>query len=305
MEQLRRGMLETPKRIKAHLESVAASYIVMESKENEMAQPDRYLLGYSTSERQRLQQQAEELAEASAWLFDQVGLRAGSRVVELGCGPQGCLELLSKRVGTTGTVIGVEVNDESVAMARRFLTDHQITNVQVRQGDARFTGLPREAFDLATARLVLINVPEPETIVAEMAALARPGGIVALHEADWVTPVCDPPLQAWNRLQQVYASYARATQIDSFIGRRVPRMLREAGLVEVDARPLIHIYGPGHPRRYIFLQLVENLRERILAAGIMPERELVGCIDAVKRHLDDPNTTFISHLHIQGWGRKP
>jgi hypothetical protein len=35
-------------------------------------------------------------------------------------------------------------------------------NVQVRQGNAAETGLPRESFDLATARLVLVNIPEPD-----------------------------------------------------------------------------------------------------------------------------------------------
>jgi ubiquinone/menaquinone biosynthesis C-methylase UbiE len=31
---------------------------------------------------------------------------------------------------------------------------------------------------------VLVNVPEPEEILAEMLRLVRPGGFVALHEAD-------------------------------------------------------------------------------------------------------------------------
>jgi ubiquinone/menaquinone biosynthesis C-methylase UbiE len=272
---------------------------------NDMTHSDPYFLGYASAEQQRLQQQAVDLAEESAWLFDQIGLQPGSQAVEIGCGPQGCLELLSRRVGPTGSVIGVEVNEQAVVMARRFLADHQISNVEVRQGDARATRLPREAFDLVTARLVLVNVPEPDTIVAEMAALVRPGGVVALHEADSVTHLCDPPLPAWDRLQQVLEMYARANQMDSFIGRRTARMLMDAGLCEVQARPLIHIYGPTHSRRRIRLQFVENLRDRVLAEGLISETELDDCIAAVERHLDDPATMVISHLFIQAWGRKP
>lgn len=149
-----------------------------------------------------------------------------------------------------------------------------------------------------------MNVPEPETIVAEMAALVRPGGVVALHEADRVTHLCDPPLPAWNRLQEILEIYSRANKMDSFIGRRIARMLREVGLTDVQARPLIHMYGPGHSRRRIQLQFVENLHDRILAEGLISESELVECIEAVERHLDDPNTIVISHLFIQAWGRK-
>jgi trans-aconitate methyltransferase len=56
---------------------------------------DQYFLGYRPAEQERLQEQAMLLAGDAAWLFDQVGLRAGQSVVELGCGPRGCLDLLA------------------------------------------------------------------------------------------------------------------------------------------------------------------------------------------------------------------
>jgi ubiquinone/menaquinone biosynthesis C-methylase UbiE len=141
-----------------------------------MAERDQYFLGHGSAEQRRLQQQAGELADESAALFDEIGLAPGARVVELGCGPQGCLKLLSERVGKNGAVVGIEMSEEAVGLARAFLADLQIGNVEVRQGDAKATGLPRGSFDLATARLVLVNVPAPEAIVAEMAALVKPGG---------------------------------------------------------------------------------------------------------------------------------
>jgi ubiquinone/menaquinone biosynthesis C-methylase UbiE len=269
------------------------------------AERDQYFLGHTSAEQERLQQQAAELAGESAWLFDQIGLSPGSRAVEIGCGPQGCLKLLSERVGPEGSVVGVELSDDAVTLARCFLADRGIGNVELRQADARATGLPRQSFDLATARLVLVNVPEPEEIVAEMVALVRPGGIVALHEADWVAHVCDPPLPAWNRLMRALEAYAEANGIDMFIGRRVVRMLETAGLLDIRTNPLIHLYGPGHSRRPIFLQFVQNLRDRISAAGVISEVELGDCIAALERHLDDPTTLVLSHVFIQAWGRKP
>ena len=143
---------------------------------------DQYFLGHSVVEQRRLQQQAGELAEESALLFDQIGIAKGSRVVEIGCGPQGCLELLSSRVGPAGSVVGIELSDHAVQLAREFLVERGISNVEVRQGDAAATGLPRNEFDLANARLVLVNVPGPERIVSEMVALVRSGGVVALHD---------------------------------------------------------------------------------------------------------------------------
>jgi len=270
-----------------------------------MAHDHEYFLGHSSVEQKRLQQQAGELADESAWLFNRIGIAQGWRVVEIGCGPQGCLDLLSSRVGATGSVDGVELSEDAVRLAQQFLSERRINNVEVRQGNAASTGLPRDWFDLATARLVLVNIPEPEKVVAEMVALTRRGGVVALHEADWCAHVCDPPLPGWDRLNQALVSYSDAKGIDLHIGRRIARMLRNAGIVDVRVKPLIHIYGPDHSRRPILLQFANNLRGRIVAEGVIAEAEFADCVSSLENHLNDPETLVVSHLFIQAWGRKP
>jgi SAM-dependent methyltransferase len=271
-----------------------------------MTQSDPYLLGYRQAEQERLQIQGRELASEANWLFDQLGIPlAGARVIEFGCGPRGCLDLLAERVGPQGTVVGLERSAEAVRLARQFVADLHLDNVEVLEGDAHATALPRGSFDVATARLVLVNVPEPEQIVAEMVALVRPGGMVALHEADYVSHLCDPPHPAWSRLMQAMETYAQRNGIDLFIGRRVPRLLREAGLVEVQTHPLVSLHPLGHWRRMILWQFVQNLRERLIAQAVLSEVELDELAAGLKHHLEDPNTLVVSHLYLQVWGRKP
>jgi len=269
-----------------------------------MTEREQYVLGYRRVEQERLQRQAIELAPESTWLLHQVDLAAGAHVVDIGCGPHGCLELLAGRVGPAGRVVGVERNEDAVALARQHVADRGLRNVEVRCGDARSTGLPRAAFDLATARLVLVNVPEPQQIVAEAVALVRPGGWVAFHEADYVGHVCDPPLEAWTALVDLLVRYSREHGIDPFVGRRTPRLLREAGLADVQVNPVIHTYPPDNPRRYILLEFAENLSERVLAERMVGEGELTELKAALKRHLDSPDTLVVSHIFFQAWGRK-
>lgn len=270
-----------------------------------MSEPDPYLLGYRQAEQERLERQAEELAHESAWLFDQIGVHEGWRVVEIGCGPRGCLELLSARVGATGHVVGVERNAEQVERARRIAADGHLTNVEVLATDARDTGLPAGTFDLATARLVLVNIPHPEEIVREMIRLVRPGGVVALHEPDTTTQRCDPPLPAHVRLLQLLGAYAEMNGIDRAIGVRVPRLLRESGVVDVRVNPLVHVYPRTHTRRMMWLEFVENVRTRLLDASLVEEAELDELTAALKGHLEDPATLVVSSLFLQVWGRRP
>jgi len=270
-----------------------------------MNESDPYLLGYRRAEQERLERQANELAHDSGGLFDQIGVGAGWRVVEIGCGPRGCLDLLSARVGATGKVVGVERSLEQVQRAQQFSADSHLTNVEVIHADARATGLPWQAFDLATARLVLVNVPQPQQLVAEMIRLVRPGGLVALHEPDSTAQRCDPPHPAQTRLLQLLNTYAEMNGIDRSIGLRVPRLLREAGLVDIRVNALVHVYPPGHGRRMLLLEFVENARLRMLDKELIGEVELNELTAALKRHLEDPGTLVVSSLFIQAWGRRP
>jgi len=82
-------------------------------------------------------------------------------------------------------------------------------------------------------------------------------------------------------------------------------MLREAGVLDIRVRPMVHIYPPGHGRRMIQVELAENIRDRLLDVHLTTPAEFDALIGALKRHLKDPNTLVLSSVSIQAWGRTP
>jgi SAM-dependent methyltransferase len=270
-----------------------------------MTAAEQYALGYRELEQQRLQRQAEELGPESAWMFDQIGIAEGATVLEIGCGPRGCLDLLSARVGPSGRVVGVELSAAAVEMAKDHIATEGLTNVDVFAGDARAAGLTDESFDAVTSRLVLVNIPEPEKMVATAVGLARPGGVVAFHEIDFVGVMCDPPSQAWSTLWDLYLTVSAKNGNDYYLGRRLPRMLRDGGLVDVRLRPIMHAHPLGDPRRSLALDFADNFKDRIVAMDLATEDEVDELKRAVAAHLDDPETAVFFGPYIQAWGRKP
>ena len=270
-----------------------------------MGDRDEYFLGYRSAEQERLQRQAGELAEDSRWLFDQLGSLEGAHAVEIGCGPQGCLDALAERVGASGRVVGVERSEEACDLARALIAERNLTNVEIQCGDGRDTTLPRGAFDLVCARLVLVNVPRPDEILAEAVALLKPGGVIAFHEGVWPVHTVDPPLPAWDRLYEILQAFATSNQTDLFVGRRLPRMLREQRVIDVKARAFIHSYDIDHGRRMLAHQFVENVAGAVVAEGLASEQEYGDLAAELKRHLQDRDTFVISTLFVQAWGRKP
>ena len=191
-----------------------------------------YALGADTDETARLQRQSEELQpEARALLarLGELGLRPGQTALDLGCGPRGILDLLAEAVGPGGRVVGLDADPAHVTAARQFAFSQGLANVEVLAGDARHTGLPAESFDLVHTRTLLVTIPEPAEVVAEMARLARPGGLVASQEADAEFSICYPPLPEWDRLLALFrASFPRAGA-DLRLGRRLPELFRGGG----------------------------------------------------------------------------
>jgi SAM-dependent methyltransferase len=263
-----------------------------------------YSLGSSPEERDRLQRQSGELRGHSELLLDRVGVAEGWRVIDLGCGPSGILDLLADRVGPAGRVVGLDVDPVNVALAREFAAERGLANVEVMQGDSHRTDFPSASFDLVHARTLLINIPDPAAVVAEMVRLARPGGWVAVLEPDGVS-VCYPANPAWGRLTEIFLSAQLVDGADTFIGRRLPELFRQAGLADIGVAAQADIYPAGNSRRAIRADLVRSMRPKIMAAGIASERELDEVDHAVREYLSDPDTLVMPHLLFLAWGRKP
>jgi ubiquinone/menaquinone biosynthesis C-methylase UbiE len=241
----------------------------------------------------------------SAMLLDRTGLTRGQSAIDLGCGPSGIIDLLAERVAPGGRVAGLDADPVHVAMAREFAAERGLGNVDVVEADARHTGLPPDSFDLVHSRTLLVTIPDPGEVVAEMMRLARPGRWVAGLEADGEHSVCYPAHPAWDRLCEIFCTAFSRNGADPFIGRRLPQLYRQAGLVGVGAECVAPVHPAGDSRRTIRLDLVRSMRPVILEQGIAGAAELDEIDHALRAHLADPATLVMPFLYFIAWGRKP
>jgi SAM-dependent methyltransferase len=265
-----------------------------------------YVLGSSETERQRLVRQAKGFAAEASWLLDQAGVEAGWRAVDVGCGPIGIMDLLCDRVAVTGETVGVDNEARMIAMARDVAAELNLTNLTLVEAQATDTGLQPASFDFAHARLLLVNVPDPERVVAELAALVRPGGVVALQEVDWISWACQPPHPAWDRLRDALREFRRRRGLDVHMGRRLPGMLRAAGLDEVGFRAVCPTYIDGGEDNHTLLVTFAKLHGSALVAdGLIAAAELAVLVNELEAHLADPATITLYCLLCQAWARRP
>lgn len=266
-----------------------------------------YVFGGNQNELDRLLGQADDLKPESTWLLDHVGVAKGWRAADIGCGPIGVLDLLSERVGPTGTVIGVEREPRFAAMARAEVAMRGLQNVSIVEGDTLSTELKKGSFDIVHERLVLINVPvaNQHAIVATMVALVRPGGIIATESWDRASYACHPGHPSWDILNDAYREAVRPTNGDGTTGRTLPWLLRTAGLRDIRTKVHVRAVEIDDPRRTHRLGILDVTKDKILATGRLSETQFNEHRAALAAHLADPDTFVIDALFVQAWGRRP
>jgi ubiquinone/menaquinone biosynthesis C-methylase UbiE len=263
-----------------------------------------YALGRDDAESDRLRRQSAELRPEAAALLGRIALAPGQAAIDLGCGPSGILDLLSAAVSPSGRVVGLDADPRHAAMAARHARQLGLANVEVVSADARHTGLPPGSFDLVHARTLLVTIPEPGQVVAEMIRLARPGGWIASQEPDCEYSLCYPPIPAWDRLHELFLTAFARSGANPLIGRQVTELYREAGLSEIKLVSYAPAYPAGHSRCTLLPDLVRSMRPMILQLGLSDEQELGEVDRAVRAHLAEPGTVTMPHLLIAAWARK-
>jgi ubiquinone/menaquinone biosynthesis C-methylase UbiE len=109
-------------------------------------------------------------------LVESAGITAGQRVLDIACGTGIVARTAADRVGGSGTVVGLDLNDGMLTVARRLRPD-----LEWHQGDAVSLPFPDDAFDVALCQSGLMFVPDTGRAIAEMARVVTPGGIVAVQ----------------------------------------------------------------------------------------------------------------------------
>src|SRR5262249_37801495 len=135
-----------------------------------------YVMGRSADETRRLQDRAKFFEPLTRHLFEDAGIRAGMRVLDIGSGAGDVSLLVGELVGRTGSVLGVDANPEVIRIATSRAEASGSTHVSFRVGDIRDLELDRD-FDAVVGRLVLMYSTDPSATLRSALRFVRPHGL--------------------------------------------------------------------------------------------------------------------------------
>ena len=114
-------------------------------------------------------------AEWAPRLCDAALIGEGQAVLDVGCGTGVATRAATQRVGPTGAVTGVDINDGMLAVARG--NDPDTT---WQRAPAEKLPFEDDAFDAVVSQFALMFFDDPQQAIAEMNRVAKPGGQLAI-----------------------------------------------------------------------------------------------------------------------------
>ncbi len=155
-------------------------------------------------------------------------LHEGETVLDLGSGGGIDVLLSAQRVGRSGTVYGLDMTDEMLALAQRNAAQAGATNVHFLKGIIEDIPLPAASVDVVISNCVVNLSTDKPAVLAEISRVLRPGGRVGISDV-----VAEDDLAPEDRA-------ARGSYVGCVAGALSEQEYRSgleaAGLVDVELR---------------------------------------------------------------------
>jgi SAM-dependent methyltransferase len=202
-----------------------------------------YVLARDTEGAERLWMLSRVLDRTTRALLQRVGLAAGHRCLDVGCGVGAVTLVIAHAVGHEGLAVGIDADARFLELARCEAAGQGVAAV-FRLGDAR--ALQAETgYDVAYARFLLSHLLDPAQVIGQLVAATRPGGVIVVEDVDFSGHFCYPGNDAFTRYHELYQAVVRGRGADPDLGPRLPGLFEAAGVEGVQFEVLLPAFRDG------------------------------------------------------------
>jgi ubiquinone/menaquinone biosynthesis C-methylase UbiE len=266
-----------------------------------------YALARAPEEYERLRAQSRVWETATTRVLDEVGLAAGERCLDAGCGPGETMRLMAERVGPSGSVTGVDVDATLGEAAIAMLRDHGHRQCQFAAVDVTAdAALPGGQFDLVYARLLLYHLPERVAVLGRLWDAVAPGGHLVVQDYDVRSTDVEPALETVEEFKRVVTAAFSAAGCDVHVGSRLPELFAQAGIGTPDGTDVAGRLQRLAEAKTLFTGVYGGLRSTAIAHGVTSRQRADRWSSEFARDVERfPDRPALWPLLIGAWKRKP
>ncbi|HEY1331511.1 MAG TPA: class I SAM-dependent methyltransferase [Actinomycetota bacterium] len=251
---------------------------------------------------ERLQLLARSRWADTAALFERAGIGPGMRCLDLGCGGGAVTLEIAKLIAPHGSIVGVDMDEVKLALARRASETQGLDNVEFRAQDVGEWNEPG-AYDFVYSRFLLQHLRDPGDLLRRMWAAVGDGGVLAVEDADFDGWACHPPNEGFEFFLRIWAQVLQRRGGDHAFGRKLYGHFRALGIPDPHVTLACPVNVTGENKTLAWSTL-EAATEAITDEGIATDEELAAALADLARFTEDPSTLTCGPRVFQVWSRR-
>mmetsp|Transcript_9162 Transcript_9162/g.16079 ORF Transcript_9162/g.16079 Transcript_9162/m.16079 type:complete len:277 (-) Transcript_9162:269-1099(-) len=151
---------------------------------------------------------------------------ATTKLLDVGCGPGS----ISAGFGPLcKEVIAVDAEASVLEDARKAVDSAGVSNVHIQKASAYSLPFESGTFHVVYAHQVLQHLAEPVQAISEMRRVLKPGGLLAVRDADYSSMLVHPALAGINLWRDVYRATCKRNGAEPDAGRFLVKWMLDAG----------------------------------------------------------------------------
>ena len=258
-----------------------------------------YILGTDDAELKRLGLQHQVWASEAKRGWESANFTVGQTLLDLGCGPGYTTQDMAYIVGDRGKVIAVDKSEKYINLLTEVTNTHQL-NIEFQNCDFDDMVLQNNSIDGVYNRWSLAWIDNVPSIISKLVNAMKIGAKIVSHEYfDWNTLQVSAPATNWKRGRDAALRSFLEGNGDINIGRHLPQLFTEAGLVVRSVRPMVKIARPSDFTWQWPESFFEIYMPKLAEAGLLTEQEAEDAVLEFKSLKNHPGATLMSPSMIE------
>lgn len=260
-----------------------------------MKSEDKYLHGYSDTERQRLSTQAGFLENM---IYEFLDLKACRKMLEVGCGTGGQSKILLDKYPNL-SIDAIDINETQIAQAKQTFESLPELNSRINfiVGDAHSLELEKGSYDSIFIVWVLEHINDPAVFLKNLIEYLKPGGKIYITEVYnnslFVSPESPYQMEYYKRYGELQTKMGG----DPNVGIRLGNLLFDAGFKNVKTRNLNRHYDKSNvvakTRMFDYWKsLLLSAKDGLLAEKMIDEKFIESTLKEIDIVKEDEDSIF-------------